>query len=162
MTDALLVETAVSCLVREFPPGPTSPAELADRVNADLRERAASVEPERLVQLLESDPRVLIEYRDGDATPWLRLRSSVTDEDARARLVEILIEARSFDELAENITGESAAKSHPLFRDALRFLAEGKPNGLEEPLQETFAQALSRFADDPRAAELAGLLPRAR
>jgi hypothetical protein len=158
MTDELLIETAIRCLDREFPPGPTAPSSLTDRVNAELHARDVSVEPERLVELLTADPRVLVEYRDGDDTPWLRLRSSVTDEDARARLVEILVEARTFDELAESITGEFAARSHPLFGDALRVLAEGKPNGLDDPLKETFAQALSRFGDSPRALELAGIL----
>ena len=158
MANELLVETAVRCLEREFPPGSTSPAALADRVNAELRGRGLSVDPDRLVELMTPDPRVLVEYRDGDSTPWLRLRSSVTNEDARARLVEILVEARSFDELGESITGEFAAKSHPLFREALRVLAEGKSNGLDDPLKETFARALSRFPDSPRAVELAGIL----
>jgi hypothetical protein len=158
MAHSLLVDTAVACLEREFPPGPTAPSALADRVNAELREREVSVDADELVRLLQADRRVLVEYRDGDATPWLRLRSAVTEEDARARLVEILVEARSYDELSESITGEFAAKSHPLFGAALRLLAEGKPNGLDDPLQATFAQALERFTDNPRAIELAGLL----
>lgn len=82
----------------------------------------------------------------------------VSDEDARARLVEILIEARTFDELAERITREFAAKTHALFGYALRFLAEGKPNGLDDPLKETFAQELARFGDHQRALELAAIL----
>jgi hypothetical protein len=158
MADELLIETAIRCLQREFPPGPTAPASLADRVNAELRARGGSVDADRLVEALAADPRVLVEYRDGDATPWLRLRSSVTDEDARARLVEILLESPTFDELGESITGEFAAKSHPLFREALRVLAEGKPNALDDPLKETFAEALARFTNTPRAVELAAML----
>ncbi|HSU39730.1 MAG TPA: hypothetical protein VLJ38_09180 [Polyangiaceae bacterium] len=158
MADALIVETAIGCLEREFPPGLTSLVALDDRVNAELRARDTSVAPERLVELLAADPRVLVEYRDGDATPWVRLRSAVTDDDARARLVEILLEARTFDEIWGRITAESAAESHPLFRDALRLLAEGKPNSLDDPLKESFAQALTRFPDNPRAVELAGIL----
>jgi hypothetical protein len=158
MTDELIADTAISCLEREFPPGLTSVAALDDRVNAELGGRGLSVSRARLVELLADDPRVLVEYRDGDATPWVRLQSAVTEEDARARLVEILLEAGTFDEVWGRITAESAAESHPLFRDALRFLAEGKPNSLDDPLKETFAQALSRFADNPRAVELAGIL----
>lgn len=158
MADELIVETAIGCLEREFPAGLTSLVALDDRVNAELRVRDTSVGPERLVELLAADPRVLVEYRDGDATPWVRLRSAVTDEDARARLIEILLEARTFDEVWGRITAESAAESHPLFRDALRFLAEGKPNSLDDALKESFAQALTRFADTPRAVELAGIL----
>lgn len=158
MPDDLIVNTAIACLTRELPPGPTWSPTLANQVNADLLERGVSVSAERLVELLAREPRVLVEYRDGDATPWVRLRSAVTDEDTRARLVEILIEARSFDELAESITGEYAANPRPVYGYALRFLAEGKPNGLEEPLQETFAHALARFDDTPRALELAGVL----
>jgi hypothetical protein len=82
----------------------------------------------------------------------------ISDEDARARLVEILLEAGSYDELAEQITAEYAAKTHPLFGYALRFIAEGKPNGLDDPLKETFAHVLGRFDDHPRAVELAAIL----
>ncbi len=158
MADDQIVETAIACLEREFPPGLTSFTALDDRVNAELRARGISVGPERLVELMADDPRVLVEYRDGDARPWVRLRSAVTDEDARARLVELLLEARTFDDLWASVTAESAVPSHPLFRDALRFLAEGKPNSLDDPLKESFAQALDRFADNPRALELAGIL----
>jgi hypothetical protein len=158
MADELIVETAIRCLEREFPPGLTSLTALDDRVNAELRAHGTSVRPERLVELLACDPRVLVEYRDADPTPWVRLRSAVSDEDARARLVEILLEAETFDEIWGRITAESAGESHPLFRDALRFLAEGKPNAFDDPLKESFAQALGRFADDPRALELAGIL----
>ncbi|HTQ07176.1 MAG TPA: hypothetical protein VMI54_25140 [Polyangiaceae bacterium] len=148
MSDELIIERAVSCLEREFPPGLTEPAAVADRVNQELRTRGVSVAPERLVELLAADPRVLVEYRDDDGAPWLRLRSAVSEEDARARLVEILIEARTFDELVEKIAGESAAHSHPLFKDALRFLAEGKDGALEESLRVVFSQTLSRLKEE--------------
>src|SRR3954462_2113774 len=118
MADELIVETAIRCLEREFPPGLTSLTALDDRVNAELRARGTSVRPERLAELLARDPRVLVEYRDADPTPWARLRSAVSDEDARARLVEILLEAETFDEIWGRITAESAGESHPLFRDA--------------------------------------------
>ncbi len=158
MRKALIVETAVRCLELEFPPGLTSPVELAEQVNGQLRDQGVSVDPDRLVDLLESDERVLVEYRDGSTAPWIRLRASVTDDDARARLIELLIEGKTLDEIAEGITGEAAAKSHPLFSDALRFLAEGTPNALDESLREVFARELRRFPDDPRAVELVGVL----
>jgi hypothetical protein len=156
--DALILETALGCLEQEFPPGPTWPPSLADAVNARLRAQGVSVAPEHLVHLLEPDPRVLVEYRDGGAVPWLRLRSSITAEDARARLVEILIEAQSFDELAESVALEYGADPHRIYGYALRFITEGKPNGLDDGLVETFGRALSRFSENHRAVELAGIL----
>lgn len=156
--DALILETALTSLEQEFPPGPTWPPSLAERVNARLRERDLSVEPDELVELLAPDPRVLVEYRDGGAVPWVRLRRSVTEEDARARLVEILIEAATLDELMERVAAEYGANPHASYGYALRFVTEGKANGLDEGLIPTFERALGRFADNPRAVELAGIL----
>ena len=156
MPDSLIADTAVRCLERQLPPGPTALTALSDLVNAELLEQAVTVAPEQLRELMAADPRVLVDDREGAA--WIRLMSSVDDEDARARLVEILVEARTFDELSARITAEFAAKSHPLFGYALRLLAEGKAGGLDDPLMETFAQALARFAAAPRAIELAAIL----
>jgi hypothetical protein len=156
MQDRSIAEVAVRCLARQFPPGPTSLTALVDSVNAELLEHALRVTAPEMLELMATDPRVLVEDRDG--APWVRLMSSVDDEEARARLVEILLEAATFDELSERVTAEFSAKSSPLFGYALRLLAEGKPNGLDDPLMETFARALERFTDAPRAAELAAIL----
>jgi hypothetical protein len=82
----------------------------------------------------------------------------LTDAEGRARLMKVLDDARTFDELGASITAEYAAKTHELFARALRFLADGDPSCLDAALKERFAQVLSRFVESRRALELAGIL----
>ena len=82
----------------------------------------------------------------------------LTDREARDRLLKILDDARTFEELGDGITAESGAKAHPLFGCALRFLAEEDPSQLDVDLQERFAQVLSRMVESKRALHLAGVL----
>jgi hypothetical protein len=82
----------------------------------------------------------------------------VADAEARVQLLKLLDNARTFDELLEGVTAEYGAKTHTLFGTALRFLAEGDPDCLDDELQERFAQVLSRFVESRRGLALAGIL----
>lgn len=83
----------------------------------------------------------------------------LTDVEARSRLMRILDDAVSFEQLGAGITAEHAAKeSHAVFGAALRFIAERDPTGLDAELQERFAQALSRMVESREALALAGVL----
>lgn len=84
----------------------------------------------------------------------------VTDNEARARLLRILDDAHTFEELDEGITAEHRARTHALFGTVLRFIAEGDASDLDAVLQERLAQVLSRFVESTRALELAGILER--
>jgi hypothetical protein len=79
-----------------------------------------------------------------------------TDDEARARLLRILDDAKTFAELGNGITAVAGAAA--VFGCALRFITEGDASGLDGALQERFAQVLSRFVESPRALHLAGLL----
>jgi hypothetical protein len=81
----------------------------------------------------------------------------VSDADALARLLQLLDDARTFAELDESLKREQGAPTD-LFARALRFVAEGDPSCLDAPLQERFAQVLSRFVESRRALKLAGIL----
>jgi hypothetical protein len=83
----------------------------------------------------------------------------LTDQEARARLLKILDDAKTFEDLGKGITAEYAEKeSHPVFGCALRFLAEADPTKLDAGLQERLAQVLSRFVESKEALHLAGVL----
>lgn len=82
----------------------------------------------------------------------------LTDDDARARLLKILDDARTFDELHGALVAARRADSHGLFDSALRFVASDDAAGLDWPVRERFAQVLSRFVESTRALHLAGVL----
>jgi hypothetical protein len=83
----------------------------------------------------------------------------VTDDEARRDLMAILDDARTFEELVAGIRAAQGAKvSHPDFGHALRFVTERDPDGLDDALQERFAQVLSRMVESKEALALAGLL----
>jgi hypothetical protein len=82
----------------------------------------------------------------------------VSDAEARARLLKILDDARTFEELSRAVAHEHAAKTHAVFECAARFLAERDPAGLDSALQERFAQVLSRMVESKEALSLAGVL----
>jgi hypothetical protein len=81
-----------------------------------------------------------------------------SEDDARARLLKIIDDAKTFDELDERIQDEYATKSGVVFGAAVRFLAESDPSGLDASVQERFAQALSRMVDSEEALRLAAIL----
>ena len=81
-----------------------------------------------------------------------------SEDDARARLLKIIDDAKTFDELDERIQDEYATKSDAVFGAAVRFLAENDPSGLDAAVQERFAQALSRMVDSEEALRLAAVL----
>jgi hypothetical protein len=83
----------------------------------------------------------------------------VTDDEARRDLMASLDDAKTFEQLAAGITAAHGAKdSHPVFGDALRFIAERDAGGIDGGLQERFAQVLSRMVESKEALALAGLL----
>jgi len=83
----------------------------------------------------------------------------LTDAEARTRLLGILDDAKTFEDLGDGITAAyDATNTHALFTAALRFIAERDPSGLDGELQERFAQALSRMVESREALELAGVL----
>ena len=82
----------------------------------------------------------------------------LTDDEARARLLKILDDARTFDDLHAALLATGGAETHVLFGCALRFVANDDPAGLEWAVRERFAQVLSRFVESRRALHLAGLL----
>jgi hypothetical protein len=84
----------------------------------------------------------------------------LSDAEARARLLKILDDSRTFADLDQAITAEHAAKTHALFGDAVRFLAERDASGLDGALRERFAQVLSRMVESTEALKLAGILER--
>lgn len=81
-----------------------------------------------------------------------------TDDETRRRLLELLDDARTFDELERSLRGRIGTDPSPLLEGALRFLEAGDPSGLDPELEERFAQVLSRFVESRRALELAGKL----
>jgi len=81
-----------------------------------------------------------------------------SEDDARARLLKIIDDAKSFEELDERVQDEYATKSGAVLGAAVRFLAESDPSGLDTVVQERFAQALSRMVDSEEALRLAAVL----
>lgn len=81
-----------------------------------------------------------------------------TDDETRRRLLELLDDARTFDELERSFRGRIGTDPSPLLEGALRFVEAGDPSGLDAELEERFAQVLSRFVESRRALELAGKL----
>ena len=79
-----------------------------------------------------------------------------TDDEARARLLKIQDDAKTFVELADGIA--ASVEKGAVFGCAVKFIAEGDASGLDGALQERFAQVLSRFVESPRALHLAGAL----
>ena len=85
-------------------------------------------------------------------------RGVLSEAEARARLLKIIDDAKSFEQLAEHVRAEHEAKSGAAFGAAVRFLAESDPSGLEFSVQERFAQALSRMVESEEALRLAAVL----
>jgi hypothetical protein len=84
---------------------------------------------------------------------------TLLDADARARLLAILDDSKTFESVSHGIRASHAATGHhPVFGSALRFIEDADPSGLDAELQERFAQALSRMVESTRALELAGML----
>lgn len=83
-----------------------------------------------------------------------------TDDETRRRVLELLDDAHTFDELRRSFEAQiSLVAVRPALLDgALRFLEDGDATGLDAELQERFAQVLSRFVESRRALELAGKL----
>jgi hypothetical protein len=82
----------------------------------------------------------------------------LTDDEARARLLRILDDAKTFEELEAGITDGQGAKASAIFDRALKFIADGDAGGLDGELRERFAQVLSRFVESRKALHLAGVL----
>jgi hypothetical protein len=83
-----------------------------------------------------------------------------SDDDVRTRILKILDDARTFTELRLQLIRElplGVPAPEPL-GCALDFLRDGDATLLDAPLQERFAQVLSRFVESRRALELAGML----
>jgi hypothetical protein len=86
-------------------------------------------------------------------------RAPLSDDDARRRLLGILDDSKTFEELTSAITAACGAKdTHRDFGHALRFIEERDPSGLDAVLQERFAQVLSRMVESKEALALAGML----
>ncbi len=86
-----------------------------------------------------------------------------TDAEARERLLRILDDAKTFEDVAGGITAEHGAPgSHALFGFAERFITEQDPSKLDSGVQERFAQVLSRMVDSKEALHLAAVLERPR
>jgi hypothetical protein len=83
-----------------------------------------------------------------------------TEDETRRRLLELLDDAHSFDELRRSFQAQISlvAPRPALLEGALRFAEEGDASGLDAEFQERFAQVLSRFVESKRALELAGKL----
>jgi hypothetical protein len=83
-----------------------------------------------------------------------------TDDQTRRRILKLLDDARTFEELRLGLV--RAVPLHgtnsSLLAGALRFVDDGDATDLDEVLEERFAQVLSRFVESRRALELAGLL----
>jgi hypothetical protein len=82
----------------------------------------------------------------------------LSEGDARNRLLKIIDDAKTFEELDERIQDEYATKSDAVFGAAVRFLAESDPSELDDAVQERLAQALSRMVDSEEALRLAAVL----
>lgn len=82
------------------------------------------------------------------------------DATVRVRILKLLDDARTFDELRVALVGEVPldGAEPPLLRCVLRFVTSGITSGLDDELKERFAQVLSRFVESTRALELAGRL----
>ena len=82
----------------------------------------------------------------------------LTDAEARQRLLKILDDARTFDELHAAVVAAAASDPNDLFGRALHFVTADDATGLAWAVRERFAQVLSRFVESRRALHLAGVL----
>ena len=82
----------------------------------------------------------------------------LNEDEARRRLLQILDDAKTFEELDGAVLVEYAAKTGAVFGSVVKFFAESDPKGLDGPLQERFAQVLSRFVESREALHLAAVL----
>lgn len=80
------------------------------------------------------------------------------DDEARSRLLKVLDDAKTFEELCGGIEAAHSEHAGAVFACALRFVTESDPDGLDAMLQERFAQVLSRMVESTRALHLAGVL----